>query len=314
MDEQHALWAAALDALANLDCLISLAIASSRPDGPMCRPEFVSLEDNGGRALLDLKAARHPCVMTTFSGDDFIPNDTTLDDACCLLLTGPNMGGKSTLLRQTCLCVILAQIGCYVPAEAARLTPTDRVFTRVGASDRILAGQSTFFVELSETSNILNYATPHSLIILDELGRGTSTYDGTAIAYAVVRHLVEKLRARTLFATHYHSLVRDFSHNPAVKLGHMGVLVDGDAVTFLYRLTDGACPKSHGVNVARLAGLPEAVLTLASRRSQEFEARAHKRALTLLSRSLLLDRELTAEQLAKLVERAGALLAQMEAS
>lgn len=150
----------------------------------------------------------------------------------------------------------------------------DRIFTRIGASDRILAGQSTFFVELSETSAILNYASKHSLVILDELGRGTSTFDGTAIAYAVVEHLVKHTGCRTMFATHYHSLVEEYLYHPKVQLGHMNCCVDAtlEQVTFLYKLTSGMCPKSHGINVARLAGLPPSVVNMAQMKSQEFES------------------------------------------
>jgi len=185
--------------------------------------------------------------------------------------------------------------GCYVPAARLVLSPVDRIFTRVGASDRILAGQSTFYVELAETSTILNQATRHSLVILDELGRGTSTFDGNAIAFAVTNHLVEAVGCRTLFATHYHTLTEDFERHPGVGLGHMDCIVEEEAaaeapggsssgsagaasgggmatVTFLYKLVDGACPKSYGLNVARLAHLPEAVIARARQKSEEFEA------------------------------------------
>ena len=199
--------------------------------------------------------------------------------------------------------MILAQLGCFVPAARLRLAPVDRIFTRVGATDRILAGQSTFYVELAETSTILNHATRASLVILDELGRGTSTFDGCAIAFAVTKHLVETVRCRTLFATHYHSLTEDFETHPGVALGHMGCIVDeAEArVTFLYKFEHGACPKvrrrrackscfdcaaaaatpppppplfllqSYGLNVARLAALPEAVIQRAKERSEDFE-------------------------------------------
>ena len=186
------------------------------------------------------------------------------------------MGGKSTLLRQTCMATILAQLGGYVPAEAMRLTPVDRIFTRVGASDRILAGQSTFFVELAETSTILHNASSQSLVILDELGRGTSTFDGNAIAYAVTRNLTQKVGARTLFATHYHTLCEEFEQDPKVDMAHMDCMVEdgkdtASSVTFLYRLKNGACPKSYGLNVARLARLPEEVIQRAKEKSEEFE-------------------------------------------
>ena len=202
------------------------------------------------------------------------------------------MGGKSTLLRQTCLIAILAQVGCFVPAEECTLTPFDRIFTRLGASDRILLGQSTFFVELAETAAALRGATRRSLCIFDELGRGTSTFDGTAIASATIKHLVERNQCITLFATHYHSLLEDWKNEPFVRLGHMECFVEEDMddidaeearegrtsekkgdnnITFLYTLGDGACPRSFGINVAKLAGLPLDVIAKAKVVSISFE-------------------------------------------
>ena len=200
------------------------------------------------------------------------------------------MGGKSTLLRQTCLIAVLAQIGCFVPAEECILTPFDRIFTRLGASDRILQGQSTFFVELAETAAALRGATRRSLCIFDELGRGTSTFDGTSIASATVKYLIEKNQCLTLFATHYHSLLEDWKNQTSVRLGHMECFVeeeieeeesDSDTndnskqldpnITFLYTLGEGSCPRSFGINVARLAGLPSDVLKKAKKVSNSFE-------------------------------------------
>jgi DNA mismatch repair ATPase MutS len=207
--------------------------------------------------------------------DDPVKAKQAKKEPTCILLTGPNMGGKSSLLRQSCLSVILAQLGCFVPASRMVLSPVDRIFTRVGASDRILAGQSTFYVELAETSTILNQSTANSLVILDELGRGTSTFDGNAIAYAVTKHLVDVVGCRTLFATHYHGLTEDFEDDSDVALGHMGCIVEGDDkhtdVTFLYRYTHGSLPLSYGMNVARLAHLPESVIARAKAKSEEFE-------------------------------------------
>ncbi|XP_055096813.1 DNA mismatch repair protein Msh6 isoform X5 [Symphalangus syndactylus] len=198
--------------------------------------------------------------------------------AYCVLVTGPNMGGKSTLMRQAGLLAVMAQMGCYVPAEVCRLTPIDRVFTRLGASDRIMSGESTFFVELSETASILMHATAHSLVLVDELGRGTATFDGTAIANAVVKELAETIKCRTLFSTHYHSLVEDYSQNVAVRLGHMACMVENECedpsqetITFLYKFIKGACPKSYGFNAARLANLPEEVIQKGHRKAREFE-------------------------------------------
>ena len=189
-----------------------------------------------------------------------------------------DLQGKSTLLRQTCLITILAQIGSYVPADSVELTPVDRIYTRLGASDRILLNQPTFFVELAETAAALRGATRRSLVIMDELGRGTSTFDGTAIASATVEHLVQRNQCIALFATHYHSLLEEWKTNKNVSLGHMEVVVeeneegrDETNITFLYTLGPGICPKSFGINVARLADLPLSVLEDSKRISAEFE-------------------------------------------
>ncbi|XP_016389622.1 DNA mismatch repair protein Msh6 isoform X2 [Sinocyclocheilus rhinocerous] len=286
-------WQTAVECMAVLDVLLSMSRYSQSGDGPMARPEIVLPGDGSqSRPFLDLRGSRHPCVTKTFFGDDFIPNDIFIgcpgseeddDDngkalAPCVLVTGPNMGGKSTLMRQCGLEVILAQLGCYVPAESLRLSPVNRVFTRLGASDRIMSGESTFFVELSETASILLHATNHSLVLLDELGRGTATYDGTAIASAVVQELSEKICCRTLFSTHYHSLVEDHVQDPAVRLGHMACMVENECedpsqetITFLYKFIGGACPKSYGFNAARLASIPEEVIQSGHKKAHEFE-------------------------------------------
>ncbi|NXO76777.1 MSH6 protein, partial [Sitta europaea] len=278
-------WHTAVECMAVLDVLMALAHYSQGGDGPLCRPVILLPVDDAS-PFLELRNSRHPCITKTFFGDDFIPNDIVIgswdegssSEASCVLVTGPNMGGKSTLMRQAGLLVVLAQLGCYVPAEACRLTPIDRVFTRLGASDRIMAGESTFFVELSETSSILQHATEHSLVLVDELGRGTATFDGTAIASAVVKELAESIRCRTLFSTHYHSLVEDHSHSGAVRLGHMACMVENESedpsqetITFLYKFIEGACPKSYGFNAARLADIPEEVIQQGHRKAKEFE-------------------------------------------
>ncbi|XP_071383497.1 DNA mismatch repair protein Msh6 [Centroberyx affinis] len=290
-DKNYRDWQTGVECMAVLDVLLSLSRYSQGGDGPMARPQVLLPEGNDQSApFLDLTGSRHPCVTKTFFGDDFIPNDIFIGcpgsseedeekgHASCVLVTGPNMGGKSTLMRQCGLVVILAQLGCYVPAESLRFTPVDRVFTRLGASDRIMAGESTFFVELSETASILHHGTKHSLVLLDELGRGTATYDGTAIASAVVKELAEKIGCRTLFSTHYHSLVEDYANNPAVRLGHMACMVENECedpsqetITFLYKFIAGACPKSYGFNAARLASLPEEVIQSGHRKAREFE-------------------------------------------
>jgi DNA mismatch repair protein MSH6 len=196
---------------------------------------------------------------------DFIPNGLELpkQDAYLELITSANMGGKSTLMRQVGLLTIMSQLGARIPADSLKLTIVDRIFTRLGASDNIMAGQSTFLVELNETAAILQHATKNSLVLLDELGRGTSTYDGTAIATAVVNFLAN-VKCLTLFSTHYHNLVDNFYGDPRISCGHMACVVENENaedvtqenVLFLYKYMEGACPKSYGFNAAKLAGMP----------------------------------------------------------
>lgn len=279
--EHHTQWKQLVSATAELDVLINLAIASDYYEGPKCRPSFVGTLCTNEAPYLYAKSLGHPVIRSDSLGKGaFVPNDITIggpDHASFILLTGPNMGGKSTLLRQVCMAVILAQVGADVPAESFELSPVDRIFVRMGARDNIMAGQSTFLTELSETATMLSSATRNSLVALDELGRGTSTSDGQAIAESVLEHLVRRVQCRGLFSTHYHRLAIDYLKDPKVCLCHMacqvGSGIEGlDEVTFLYRLTLGACPKSYGVNVARLAGLPTSVLQKAAAKSREFEA------------------------------------------
>ncbi|KAJ8442394.1 hypothetical protein Cgig2_018650 [Carnegiea gigantea] len=198
--------------------------------------------------------------------------DTDCQHARTLLLTGPNMGGKSTLLRAACLAVIMAQLGCYVPCETCVLSAADMIFTRLGAVDRIMSGESTFYIECAETASVLQNATQDSLVLLDELGRGTSTFDGYAIAYAVFRHLTEQVKCRLLFATHYHPLTKEFASHPHVSLQHMACAMRPRSplgnkdyeLVFLYRLASGACPESYGLQVALMAGIPKAVVEAAT--------------------------------------------------
>ncbi|KFM28138.1 DNA mismatch repair protein Msh6 [Auxenochlorella protothecoides] len=273
--EHQGVWSAAVECSAQLDALLSLAVAAGSSAGPMCRPEILPWSDVGG-PMFEAKDLRHPvsavmeaAAMSSGGGGGFVPNDVSLgaDAPPFLVLTGPNMGGKSTLMRQICLAVVLAQVGAWVPAASLRLTPADSLFVRMGARDRLLLGQSTFFVEMAETSAALARATRHSLVALDELGRGTATSDGAAIAGAVLEHLASDLRCRGLFATHYHAVAEHAQVALPVAVCHMACRVDGDGgdhVTFLYKLVPGACPASYGVNVARLAGLPDAVVRRAS--------------------------------------------------
>lgn len=242
----------------------------------MTKPEFLRYEaDFKDRPYFEIKGMRHPCVQLA-EGREFIPNDTLIDSKIgegLLLVTGPNMGGKSTLLRQNCIATILAQIGCWVPCDSFKLTPVDRIFTRLGASDRILEGKSTFYVEMEETKNVIQFATFKSLAIIDELGRGTSTFDGYSIAHAVLNYLLEHLKCRCLFSTHYHMLLDDFRQRAGVANYHMSYKELSDKeVTFLYKFQKGECPMSFGINVARMAGIPCSILDVAQRKSKEFSA------------------------------------------
>jgi len=211
-------------------------------------------------------------------GERFIPNDLYLDSSAhlILLITGPNMGGKSTYLRQAALLVVMAQMGSFVPAQQARLPIVDRIFTRIGASDNLARGRSTFLVEMSEVAAILNLATPQSLVLLDEVGRGTATFDGLSLAWAVVEHLHAHTRARTLFATHYHELTELGGLLPGVKNVHVSVRESGQDIVFLRRVEPGSADKSYGIEVARLAGLPPAVIARAREILSKHEQKEHK--------------------------------------
>ncbi|KAL0435966.1 UNVERIFIED_CONTAM: DNA mismatch repair protein MSH6 [Sesamum radiatum] len=283
--ENHNKWRQLVSTVAELDVLISLSIASEYYEGKTCRP-VLSASHSDEVPFLSAKSLGHPVLRSdTLAEGTFVTNDFKLGgsgNASVIVLTGPNMGGKSTLLRQVCLAVILAQIGADVPAESFALSPVDRIFVRMGAKDHIMAGHSTFLTELLETASMLSSATCNSLVALDELGRGTSTSDGQAIAASVLEHFVRTVQCRGMFSTHYHRLAVDYQKDPKVALCHMACqvgtgVVGLEEVTFLYKLTPGACPKSYGVNVARLAGLPDSVLQKATAKSQEFEGSYGKR-------------------------------------
>ncbi|KAG0498938.1 hypothetical protein HPP92_003629 [Vanilla planifolia] len=273
-------WSQVIHALNCIDVLQSFATIAVSSTGSMSRPVLLpakpptSSHHKNGCRTLRIKGLWHPYAVGNFENGQ-VPNDINLGEdisdhsPSTLLLTGPNMGGKSTLLRATCLAVILAQLGCYAPCEKCILSPVDVIFTRLGATDRIMSGESTFFVECSETSSILRNATQDSLVLLDELGRGTSTFDGYAIAYAAFRHLVENVHCRLLFATHYHPLTKEFASHPGVHLQHMACsfnqsINDEKELVFLYRLASGPCPESYGLQVALLAGIPKNVVESAS--------------------------------------------------
>jgi DNA mismatch repair protein MutS len=240
------------DALARLDVLASLAILAR--ERRYCRPTI-----SDGRQL-EIRDGRHP-VLDQQLGNEFVANDVRFGpDDTLMLITGPNMAGKSTYIRQTALIVLLAQIGSYVPAKEAAIGLADRLFTRIGASDELHAGQSTFMVEMTETANILNNATDRSLVILDEIGRGTSTLDGLSLAWAIAEHLAANLRPRALFATHYHELTELAERFNGVRNLNVAVREWEDQVIFLHRIVEGGTDRSYGIHVARLAGVPKSVL------------------------------------------------------
>lgn len=276
-------------ALAEVDVLASLAfIAQNRG---YCRPQFsakpieTSTEKSAENPAtesgeLEIIAGRHPVLEQlelTGSNDRFVPNDLYLNSSShsILLITGPNMGGKSTYLRQTALTVLMAQMGGFVPARSARLPVIDRIFTRIGASDNLARGRSTFMVEMTETAAILNTATPRSLILLDEIGRGTSTYDGLAIAWAVVEYIHATSRAKTLFATHYHELT-ELERLEGVKNFHVSVKENAGGIVFLRKVEPGAADRSYGIEVGKLAGLPPEVVIRAREVLHEHENAEHE--------------------------------------
>ena len=292
-------WSALATAAAHLDAFAALAAFGADAAGPTCRPAFARRAE-GAAPIFQSRALWNPCAAAGlgsfgagsasavgFSGAGgcgAVPNDVELGghDADgnalpnAVLLTGPNMGGKSTLLRAACVAVVLAQVGAPAPCASLTLSPADVVFTRLGgASDRLDAGESTFLVECAEAASILRGASRDSFVVLDELGRGTSTFDGYAVAHAALSALAEKTACRLLFATHYHALSRDFAASPAVALRHMAAKVGADAgdrsIAFLYTLRPGSCPKSYGTNVAALAGVPERVLVRAARAAAAME-------------------------------------------
>ena len=270
-------------AVAQVDVLAGLAYLAANSN--YCRPQFV---DSGE---IEIREGRHPVVERpelTGSHDRFVPNDLYLNSTSdsILVLTGPNMGGKSTYLRQAALIVILAQMGSFVPARSARLSVVDRIFTRIGASDNLARGRSIFMVEMTETAAILNTATPNSLILLDEVGRGTATYDGLAIAWAAIEYIHARTRARTLFATHYHELTELADQLSGVKNYHVSVKESAGGIVFLRRVEPGAADRSYGIEVAKLAGLPPEVIGRAREVLLEHETAEHRLTSELASDEL----------------------------
>ena len=252
-------------AVARLDVFASLSVVAQRNN--YVRPTV------NHKGVIDIRGGRHPVVEKMIPNDMFIPNDTYLDNGShrVSIITGPNMAGKSTYMRQTALIVLMAQIGSFVPAEKAKIGVVDRIFTRVGASDDLASGQSTFMVEMTEVANIIRNATPKSLLILDEIGRGTSTFDGLSIAWAVIEHIANPklLGAKTLFATHYHELTELEGKLPGVNNYCIAVKEKGDDIVFLRKIIKGGADKSYGIQVAKLAGVPDSVIARAKELVEE---------------------------------------------
>lgn len=273
-------WMPTIQAISNIDCLLALVRTSECLGFPSCRPTFVDeIDDKRGSQLngfLKFRSLRHPCFnLGTTTSKEFIPNDVELgkDVAQLGLLTGANAAGKSTVLRMTCIAVIMAQMGCFVPCESAILTPMDRIMTRLGANDNIMQGKSTFFVELSETQKILDLATNRSLLVLDELGRGGSSSDGFAIAEGVLHHVATHIQSLGFFATHYATLGLSFKGHPQVKPLKMNILVDENTrnVTFLYKLIEGQSEGSFGMHVASMCGIPKEIVDNAQNAAENLE-------------------------------------------
>ena len=250
-------------ALADVYC----ALAEDSAKYGYVRPVFTD-------GLVDIRSGRHPILDEMMKDPKYVSNNLYLDDQeNILLITGPNMGGKSTYMRQTALIVIMAQIGCYVPASSCQIPVFDKIFTRIGASDDILSGQSTFMVEMNEANRALQQATDHSLILFDEIGRGTSTYDGMSLAQAMIEYIASVIHAKTLFSTHYHELTSLAESVGCVRNVHAAVKEEDNQVTFLYKIKKGPAQQSYGINVARLAGLPGSVLERAADIQKELESK-----------------------------------------
>ncbi|MBO6761221.1 MAG: DNA mismatch repair protein MutS, partial [Roseivirga sp.] len=254
--------------IAMVDCLISFALVAKQNN--YCRPQM------SDKMVVDIHEGRHPVIEQQLPvGESYVPNDVSLDDHNhqILIITGPNMAGKSALLRQTALIVLMAQMGSYVPASKANLGITDKVFTRVGASDNLSKGESTFMVEMTETASILNNLSNRSLVLMDEIGRGTSTYDGISIAWSIVEYLHnhEKFKPKTLFATHYHELNQLEEDFPAIKNYNVSVKEVADKVIFMRKLKKGGSEHSFGIHVAQMAGMPNQVVIRAAEIMQHLE-------------------------------------------
>ena len=244
----------AANVLAHFDVLAGLATLAEQ--GNYCRPEMVD------EPILRIEDGRHPSLDATLPAGEFVPNSAFCDEknGFLHLITGPNMAGKSTFIRQTALLTLMAQVGSFIPAREATIGVVDRIFARVGASDELTRGQSTFMVEMIETARILNNATPRSLVVLDEIGRGTSTYDGVSLAWALAEFIAKKIKCRTFFATHYHELTDLADLYDGINNLNVAVREWRDEIAFLHKIAPGAADKSYGIHVARLAGVPKEVV------------------------------------------------------
>lgn len=277
-DRNYSLWSQAIKSVACLDALISLSKTKQTFElhgAVSCLPQLKWTSDKNSEPMLIVEDLRNACLIES---RELIANNIELNGRT-LILTGPNMAGKTTLMRSVGLMTILAQIGAYVPASKCVMTPVDRIFTRIGAYDQVIESQSTFMVELNETASILHHSTSNSLVLIDELGRGTSTFDGVAIAHAVLEELAQNIRCRCIFSTHFHSIADELMHHPNIVIGHMAYMIENvnkndpteEDVVFLYKLTKGVCSQSYGYNVAKMAGIPRDILRTAYNAGHRFE-------------------------------------------